>query len=407
MLMNTSDTAGHFRKKILLITDSYWPLVGGVENWVHALAADLANTHEVSIITHASGPKCNPLSFYSLPPKTSAPDQDDFGNRIITLLPTAVKRIILLPLILWQLPLIRKFWAKGFFDFLFIFYRAAFSRTLRALIKKADIAHSFSTGYLGVLATRICVHNSIPLIHSPPVHFDKWGDTPLLLKSYARAKAIMCLSNAFKNEFLKRMPGASCEIIVNPAPVKDQAGRIGPRPYGDVPFVLFLGRREEHKGAAMLAAAFTKINTKARLVFAGPGPSLNVSNESIEDKGEVDDQAKRRLLESCDIFCVPSRDESFGIVYVEAMMHGKPVVALDIAPINEIVIHNQTGLLVPVGREDLLTKALDELLSNRQLREKFGANGRKRYEEVFEDTIVMKRTRELYDKLLSVDTCKG
>jgi len=405
--MNTSDTAGHFRKKILLITDSYWPLLGGVENWVHALAADLANTHEVFIITHASGPKYGPRSFCSPAPKTPAPDQDDFGNRIITLLPTAVKRIILLPLILWHLPLIRKFWAKGFFDFLFIFYRAAFSSTLRALIKNADVAHSFSTGYLGVLATRICVHDSIPLIHSPPVHFDKWGDTPLLLKSYARADAIMCLSNAFKNEFLKRMPGAPCEIIVNPAPVKDQAGRTAPRPHEKVPFVLFLGRREEHKGAAMLAAAFTKINTKARLVFAGPGPSLNAPNESIEDKGEVDERTKRRLLESCDVLCVPSRDESFGIVYVEAMMHGKPVIALKMAPINEIVIHNQTGLLVPGGREDLLTKALEELLSNKQLREKFGANGRKRYEEVFEEKIVMKRTRDLYDKILSGDTRKG
>jgi glycosyltransferase involved in cell wall biosynthesis len=398
--MNTSDTASHFRKKILLITDSYWPLVGGVENWVHALAADLANTHEVSIITHASGTKWHSPFLNSLFPEKPAVRFDDSGIPVITLSPGLRERIMLLPLVLWHFPFIRKVCPKGFFDFLFIFYRTAFSRRLRKLIKNADIVHSFSTGYLGVLATRVCERNLVPLIHSPPVHFDKWGDTPLLLKSYARARAIMCLSNDFKNEFLKRMPGASCEIIVNPAPVKDQGGHTGPRPYGEVPFVLFLGRREEHKGAAMLASAFAHISAQARLVFAGPGPSLNVPNESIEDRGEVDEQTKRRLLESCDIFCVPSRDESFGIVYVEAMMHGKPVIALNVAPVNEIVVHNETGLLVAAAREDLLTKALEELLSNKQLRDKFGANGRKRYEEVFEDTIVMKRTRELYSRIL-------
>jgi glycosyltransferase involved in cell wall biosynthesis len=82
------------------------------------------------------------------------------------------------------------------------------------------------------------------------------------------------------------------------------------------------------------------------------------------------------------------------------MMHGKPVVALDVAPVNEVVINNETGLLVPAGREDLLTDALNTLLANPEKRRKMGSNGYKRYCEVFEESIVMKRTTDLYERVL-------
>ena len=398
--MTGSNAPSFSIKNICLITDSYWPLVGGVEQWVHSIGADLSIKCKVSVITHTCGPQRGSLFLYSLFPEKPLKNADDSGNRIITLIPTFKERILLFPLVLWHFPFARKINPKGFFDFLFIFYAIAFSRRLDALLKDADIVHCFSTGYLGALATRACLRRSIPIIHSPPVHFGKWGDTPLLLKSYAQADAIMCLSFTFKNEFLKRMPLASCEIIVNPAPVKTAPVAQGPGPDMQHPSVLFLGRREDHKGVSMLVSAFEKVSCKAWLVFAGPGGPIISRNQSVVDVGIVDEKTKHRLLENCDVFCVPSHDESFGIVYVEAMMHGKPVVALDVAPVNEVVINNETGLLVAAGREDLLTDALDTLLANPEKRRKMGSNGYKRYCEVFEESIVMKRTTELYERVV-------
>lgn len=210
----------------------------------------------------------------------------------------------------------------------------------------------------------------------------------------------MCLSLAFKNEFLNRMPHAACEIIVNPAPVKMHSEVMGPRPDINRPFVLFLGRREEHKGMTMLASAFEKVTFPAWLVFAGPGERLTSKRRSIVDIGMVDDATKHLLLESCDIFCVPSHDESFGLVYAEAMMHAKPVVALNVAPVNELVIHNETGLLVPPGREDLLADALNTLLANPEKSRTMGTKGYKRYCDIFEEGVVMKNITDLYQRVL-------
>src|SRR5271157_5910036 len=325
--MNTTNNPGSSPKNICLITDSYWPLVGGVEQWVHSIGANLSKKSSASIITHTCGPKRNSIFLSSFFFVKGEKDLDDSGNPIITLMPSFLGRIVLLPLVLWYFPLARRFCPERLFDFLFIFYSAAFLRRLHALLKNADIVHSFSTGYLGALATEVCSANSIPIIHSPPVHFDKWGDTPLMLNSYVQADAIMCLSQAFKNDFIKRIPRAACEIVVIPAPVKKQPASNGPGPDINNPFVLFLGRREEHKGLNTLVSAFEKVSCRSWLVVAGPGKPLASADQSIVDVGIVDELTKHRLLENCDIFCVPSRDESFGIVYAEAMMHSKPVVA--------------------------------------------------------------------------------
>ncbi|MGB7569252.1 MAG: glycosyltransferase family 4 protein [Chitinivibrionales bacterium] len=398
--MNATNNPVSSPKNIRLITDSYWPLVGGVEEWVHSIGANLSKKSRASIITHACGPKRNSIFLSSFFFAKGEKDLDDSGNPIITLMPSFLGRIALLPLVLWYFPLARRFCPERLFDFLFIFYRIAFSRRLHALLKNADIAHSFSTGYLGALATKVCLANSIPIIHSPPVHFNKWGDTPLMLNSYARADAIMCLSQAFKNDFIKRITLASCEIAVIPAPVKKQPAATGPGPDINHPFVLFLGRREEHKGVKMLVSAFKKVSCRAWLVFGGPGDPLASADQSIVDVGIVDELTKHRLLESCDVLCVPSRDESFGIVYAEAMMHGKPVVALDVAPVNEIVINGVTGLLVHPGSEDLLADALNTLLANPEKRKEMGSSGYKRYCDFFEEGVVMKKITDLYERVL-------
>jgi glycosyltransferase involved in cell wall biosynthesis len=398
--MNTTSNPGSSPKNICLITDSYWPLVGGLEQWVHSIGANLSKKSSASIITHTCGPKRNSIFLSSLFFVKGEKDLDDSGNPIIMLMPSFLGRIILLPLVLWYLPLARRFCPERLFDFLFIFYRTAFLRRLHALLKNADIVHSFSTGYLGALATKVCLANSIPIIHSPPVHFNKWGDTPLMLNSYARAAAIMCLSQAFKNDFIKRSPRAACEIVVIPAPVKKRPACNGPGPDINHPFVLFLGRREEHKGVNTLVSAFEKVSCRSWLVVAGPGKPLASADQSIVDVGIVDELTKHRLLENCDIFCVPSRDESFGIVYAEAMMHSKPVVALDVAPVNEIVINGVTGLLVHPGREDLLADALNTLLANPEKRKEMGTRGYERYCDLFEEGVVMKKITDLYERVL-------
>ena len=80
---------------------------------------------------------------------------------------------------------------------------------------------------------------------------------------------------------------------------------------------------------------------------------------------------------SADIFCAPATGgESFGIVLLEAMACGKPVVASNINGYASVLKHNEEGLLIPVGDEEALAQALLSLLENPSLREQMGNKGK-------------------------------
>ena len=79
---------------------------------------------------------------------------------------------------------------------------------------------------------------------------------------------------------------------------------------------------------------------------------------------------------SADIFCAPATGgESFGIVLLEAMACGKPVIASNIEGYATVLNHNEEGLLVPPGNEEALAEAILSLSENRSLREQMGAKG--------------------------------
>jgi glycosyltransferase involved in cell wall biosynthesis len=277
----------------------------------------------------------------------------------------------------------------------------AFLAKLAGLVKGADIVHCFSTGHLAACAADVCKRLGLRLIQSPPVHFDRWGDSPLLLRSYAAADAIVCLSRSFQGEFERRFIGAHGPLYVVPALVGEgPSATAAERPDGltGAPFILFLGRRERHKGLDLLRSAVASMPSRPLLVAAGPGET--VSRHGIIDLGEVSDAQKQWLLEHCDLLCVPSADESFGIVYLEAMRHGRPVVALDVAPVNEIVANNETGLLVPPRDEKALAGALEKLLSDGSLRERMGRKGKERYKEFFAPGIVAEKIMKVYKNIV-------
>jgi glycosyltransferase involved in cell wall biosynthesis len=384
------------QKRICLIADSYWPSIGGVERWVHSIASSLSRRHRVTVITHSPNAPLSPFHWAFVFGRPFSPYDDDAGSRVRPLKPSFPGRLCLPGLLLWNVPLVRRLFPKRLFDFLYFFYKCAFIKNLEAMIAEADLVHCFSTGYIGICATDACARRSKPLVHSPAVHFNRWGDSPLLLRSYAKAGAIMCLSQSFKTEFLRRLPDAKLPVEVIPAPVF--SFNVEKRPDFELkePFILFLGRREKHKGLISLLPALKRLMQKSTLVIAGPGDLVFGNIPGVIDAGAVTEPVKHWLLEHCAVFCLPSADESFGIVYIEAMMHAKPVVALDVAPINELVKNNENGILVPPGREHLLAEALDRLLGDAGKRRSMGENGYKRYCELYEGNKVMERIEQLY-----------
>jgi glycosyltransferase involved in cell wall biosynthesis len=90
-----------------------------------------------------------------------------------------------------------------------------------------------------------------------------------------------------------------------------------------------------------------------------------------------------RLMQACDAFVMPSFEEPFGVVYLEAMAASKPVVALDNGGTREVVRHGRTGLLSPPGDIPALAAHIQELLADRRRRDSMGRAGRRRLEAEF------------------------
>jgi glycogen synthase len=98
--------------------------------------------------------------------------------------------------------------------------------------------------------------------------------------------------------------------------------------------------------------------------------------ERLTVLGPVDDAEKRDLLAAANIFAMPSRTDSFGIVYLEAWLYGKPVIGARTWGVTDVIADEEDGLLVPFGDVDALAAALSTLLHNPERRAALGAAGR-------------------------------
>lgn len=184
--------------------------------------------------------------------------------------------------------------------------------------------------------------------------------------------------------------------------------------------VLFLGRLEKRKGIDTLLACVPELVTNfPRLVFTIVGDDTLVGDDGITFReafercgygdfvservtftGQVDDDRRQRLYTGCDIFVAPSRSESFGLILVEAMMFGKPVIAGDNAGMRGIVEHGKNGYLVPPGDEAALKRAIASLASDPDRRASFGTRSRELFEARFSARRMVTETNRFYDRLV-------
>ena len=151
--------------------------------------------------------------------------------------------------------------------------------------------------------------------------------------------------------------------------------------------ILCVAHLYPRKNVATLLAAMTRLSKHAVLRVVGTGPDLarleRLSrelglDERVEFLGHVDFARLAGEYRRADVFCLPSRQEGFGIVFLEAMAAGLPVVAARAAAVPEVVIDGESGILVDPDRPDELAAALDRVLSDPGERRRFGEAGRKR-----------------------------
>jgi phosphatidylinositol alpha-mannosyltransferase len=163
--------------------------------------------------------------------------------------------------------------------------------------------------------------------------------------------------------------------------------------------ILFVGRFEERKGLIHLLKAYHRLRKRkvdARLLVVGAGPKEREYRRyvglrgirDVEFLGRVSDDDKVRYFASADIFCAPNTgQESFGIVLLEAMAAGVPIVASDIHGFKNVMQRNVQGLLVEPRNPRALAAALYALARDPDLRHDMGEAGRERAPEFSWDRV--------------------
>jgi glycogen synthase len=199
----------------------------------------------------------------------------------------------------------------------------------------------------------------------------------------------------------------------------------------DVPYVLFVGRITRQKGIVHLVRALRYLDPGFQIVLcagAPDTPEIAQEMKSAVDKAKasragivwIEEMVPKEeiiaLYSAAELFVCPSIYEPFGIINLEAMACGTPVVASAVGGIPEVVVHDETGLLVPVEQmteapfepvdadkfaRDLAT-AINELMRDEPRRRKMADAARRRVEEQFSWTAIAKRVAELYRSVCSI-----
>ena len=194
------------------------------------------------------------------------------------------------------------------------------------------------------------------------------------------------------------------------------------------PYLLFVGRITRQKGIIYLVRAIHFMDPGFQVVLCAGAPDtpeiaieMQKAIEQARAKRSdiiwieemVDRSAVIELYSHAAVFCCPSIYEPFGIINLEAMACGTAVVASAVGGIKEVVVDGETGFLVsleqmrespfePLNPEKFsrdLAGKINQLMKDRQLREKFGKAGRKRVEEKFSWSTIAQKTKALYESL--------
>ena len=175
--------------------------------------------------------------------------------------------------------------------------------------------------------------------------------------------------------------------------------------------LLFVGRLVSYKGVSVLLDALAK-TVGVELFIVGSGElendlvqqteSLGL-NDKVHFLGTVETDELKSAFSDCDIFVLPSvtRAECFGLVQLEAMVYGKPVINTSLpTAVPEVSLDGITGLTVKPGDSEGLAEAINKLVSDKAFREECGRAAKKRCEEQYSLDVMQERIRSSYKELL-------
>jgi len=271
------------------------------------------------------------------------------------------------------------------------FFLVSFVRAARRAAREADLVHAH---WLPAGAVAMATRKPyVAQLHGSDVELAR--RLPRLARPILRrAEAVVCVSRAVADE-AHRLGADQVLVIPNgvepPAEVGEEADPLE---------VLYAGRLSAEKGVLELVEAAEGIN----LVVAGDGP---LRDRVPQARGFVPPAELNRLYARSAVVVCPSHREGFGVACLEAMAHGRPVVASAVGGLLDLVVDGETGISVPPGDVGALRAALERLLADRDLRRRMGEAGRRRAAEHFSWDAVTRETVQLYARYAGKNPGRG
>lgn len=425
--------------KITYVLPVYWPAVGGCELHTHELVKRLSEQHDINVITLVNNQE-DKLSHELwvaciLKAPANAIEYKDNHAKVTRLPLNLVEKFMNLPLARIQSPKLPDMIVRLVMERLSNFYM----KKLMKLIKGSDVLHCIHGGvsYFGYAAFKAAKRLGIPFVYTPVLHLYHKGwheemmecrrsKKPFLYNPQLHlsprgwtdyywdkvcfgADTLIAMTDFEKNFFARH--GISAEKIdtigVGPL-VNDDATSDFRQRYDlyNKKMVLFLGRNVAYKGIEELLMAARLVWKKlpdTYFFFAGPkeGNSEEIFNQYADQRikvmGLVPESEKVALLKACDVFCMPSMEESLGGTFLEAWVFEKPIVGARIPPLAELTNNGAGGFLVNLDPEEIAEKVL-LLLQDKELGNRMGRWGKKRVLEKYTWDIITQKMEDIYRK---------
>jgi len=396
--MGATTVAGPMR--ILMLADSYAPIVGGVERIVQDLSTELARRgHEVAVATLRQ-PDCEPAvvdgvdvhplrsSAYRVPAIGSdrerhhappAPDPEtvfDLRRVVRRMRPDVVHAHNWL--IHSYLPLDRRTGAA----LVLSMHDYGLICATKRFLNRGEVC----TGPGPAKCVR-CAADYYGSAKGAPIA----ALTRLSERRVRRHVDVFLPVSATVGE-LCRVDGSGVSVVPNflgelPSPEPEDEQLLTDLP--DQPFILYFGDVTLDKGAHLLVSVYRKLDSPPPLVLIGRNYLDLEGIPGVTALGKLPHRAAIEALRRSLFTVAPSiLPETFGLMALESAAVGKPIVASAIGGLQDVVVDDETGLLVPPGDPDALAGALRRLIDDEELRRRLGAQGEQRAERFSPDAVV-------------------
>jgi glycogen(starch) synthase len=414
--------------RVLHVTPLYWPSLGGGEQVVHTLSERMArDRHEVTVVTTDAA---SVEAFWNRHgPRVSERDQLINGVRVV--------RVPIASFPLGQLGLFitRGLAIRAFDPFqltrlvrrigAWMPHAPQFRSTLNNLAGSFDLIHGFNLSWESCLvdACEFARATRRPYVMTPFMHTGEPGQTRVsrnyrmshqqaalrnsdrvIVQTPIEARAIEAMG-VDRSRIVEVGVGIDPDRIIGGDPDRLRA-RSGVRG----PLAVFIGRVTRDKGAIALVQAMQQLWANGvEIECAMAGTIMPDFDRFLQAQpamprlhllGPISDDDKRDLLAAADVVVMPSRAESFGIVYLEAWAYGKPVIGARAGGAADVISDGVDGYLVPFDDASSLASRIKELIADRELAHHMGEAGRAKLFARYTRDITYAKTMDVYRDVL-------